>query len=121
MSRRRAQPEQAIQKAIIAHLKARGAKNLYWYSIPNGGARSPVEAKIMQSTGTRRGCPDLGFVFEGKAMFLEIKADNGRPTEPQLQAIAEINQAGGYACVVYGLNAALKSLECWGILRGVSS
>jgi hypothetical protein len=116
---RRQQPEAAVQKAIVAHLKARAAKGLFWFAIPNGGARSPVEAAIMKSTGTRAGVPDLGLVFEGRPYFLEVKADeHARATEHQLKAMADITEAGGAAGIGYGLNQCLRILEDWGLLKG---
>jgi hypothetical protein len=116
---RRAQIETRVQRAICQHLQARAAKGVFWYAIPNGGARSKVEAKIMQGTGTRAGVPDLGFVFEGKPYFLEVKADEtSRATEHQLKAISDINEAGGFACIGYGLDRCLRILEEWGLLKG---
>jgi hypothetical protein len=117
MSRRR--PEDTIQRAIVQHLKLRGAPGLFWFSVPNGGVRSKVEAAIMKSTGTRPNIPDLAFLHEGRAYFLEVKSENGRPTEHQLKAIADINDAGGYACIGNGLDRCLQILERWGLLKGM--
>jgi hypothetical protein len=119
--RRRAQPEQQIQRAIVAHLSARGSKNMFWFSIPNGGHRRPVEAAIMKATGTRPGVPDMAFIHEGRIHFLEIKTEVGRPTEHQLKAISDINDAGGFAVIGCGLDRCLQILERWGILKGCSS
>jgi hypothetical protein len=119
--RRRAQPEQALQKAIVAHLKARGARDLFWFAIPMGGYRSPIEAAIMRSTGSIRGIPDLCFIHEGRAYFLELKTETGKASEPQLAAISAINQAGGFASIAHGLDGALRMLEQWGVLRGSTS
>ena len=108
-----------MQRAIVAHLKVRAAKSLFWYAIPNGGWRSPVEAAIMKSTGTRAGVPDLAFLHEGRAYFLEIKADDrSRPTEAQLSAMAAITDAGGHACIGVGVDGCLFILEQWGLLKG---
>jgi hypothetical protein len=115
---RRAQPETLIQKSLVAHLKARAVRGLFWYAVPNGGARSKVEAAIMKSTGTRPGVPDLAFLHEGRSYFLEVKTEDGRPTEHQLKAIADINDAGGYACIGNGLDRCLEILTRWGLLRG---
>lgn len=112
--------EDAVQRSIVAHLKARAVKDLFWFAVPNGGARSPIEAKIMKGTGTRPGVPDLAFVHEGRAYFLEVKAENGRPSEHQLRAVDDINRAGGFACIAYGLDRALRVLEEWGLVRGVA-
>ena len=80
---RRRRPEDLAQRAVVAHLKARPAKDLYWFAIPNGGYRSAVEAKILKGTGVRPGTPDLGFVHNGKPFFLELKAEGGHPSELQ--------------------------------------
>ena len=117
--RRRQQPEAAVQRAVVAHLKLRAAKGLFWYAIPNGGWRSAAEAAIMKSTGTRAGVPDLGFVFQGRPYFLEVKPDVASlATEHQLKAIADINEAGGFAVIGCGLDRCLKILEEWGLLKG---
>jgi hypothetical protein len=118
--RRRAQPEQQIQRAIVAHLSARGAKNMFWFSIPNGGHRRKVEAATLKATGTRPGVPDMAFIYEGRIHFLEIKTEVGRASEHQLKAIADINDAGGYAVIGSGLDRCLQILERWNILKGNS-
>ena len=118
---RRAQPEAAIQRTLCAHLHARGAKGMFWFAIGNGGWRSKVEAKIMKGTGTKPGTPDLAFVYQGRAYFLEVKTETGKASEHQLAAIAALNEAGAYATIAHGLDAALKALELWGLLVGKSS
>jgi hypothetical protein len=115
---RRAQPETVIQRAIVQHLRCRGVTGLFWFAIPNGGWRSKVEAAIMKATGTRPGVPDLALLHEGRAYFLEVKTEDGRPTEHQLKAIADINDAGGYAVIGCGLDRCLEILERWGLLKG---
>jgi len=73
--------EDAIQRAIIRHLETRAAPNTFWFHVPNGGYRRPAEAKILKSLGVVRGTPDLCFVKDGRAYFLELKAP-GRPLSP---------------------------------------
>jgi hypothetical protein len=115
---RRRSEEDTIQRSLVAHLKVRAAPGLFWYAVPNGGVRSKVEAAIMKSTGTRRGVPDLAFLHEGKAFYLEVKSLTGRATEHQLQAISDINRAGGYAAIGQGIDACLQILQQWGLVRG---
>jgi hypothetical protein len=93
-------------------------KGLFWFAIPNGGFRTKIEAAIMKATGTRAGVPDMCFIHEGRVYFLECKADGGRPTEHQLKAISDINDAGGYAVIGCGLDRCLQVLERWGLLMG---
>lgn len=121
MPQRRQRPEQQIQRALVQHLAARGARDLYWYAIPNGGWRSRAEASIMQGQGVRAGVPDLAFVHDGKPYFLELKAPAGRPTEAQLEARDLINAAGGFVAMAYDLDEAIRVLETWGLLRGTKS
>ena len=116
MARRR--PEDQIQRAVVAHLKARAVPGLFWFSIPNGGYRSPIEARIMSGTGTRPGVPDLCFVHQGKSYFLEIKSPCGRPTAKQLECIAALDLAGAFTCVAEWLDRCLAVLKGWGLIRG---
>jgi hypothetical protein len=120
MPRRRSE-EDTIQRSLVQHLKLRAVPGVFWYAVPNGGARSPVEAAIMKSTGTRAGVPDLAFLHEGRAFYLEVKSATGRATEHQLQAISDINRAGGYAAIGQGIDACLRILEEWHLLRGTSN
>jgi hypothetical protein len=115
---RRRSEEDTIQRSLVAHLKVRGVPGLFWYAVPNGGVRSKITAAIMKGTGTRPGVPDLAFLHEGRAFFLEIKTLTGRATEHQLQAISDINRAGGYAAIGQGIDACLNILSQWGLVRG---
>ena len=72
----------------------------------------------MKSTGTRPGVPDRCFIHGGRSYFLELKAENGRPTEHQLECIDAINLAGGFVSVAYGLDSAIRTLETWQLLKG---
>jgi hypothetical protein len=116
--RRRRRPEDAIQRAIVQHYRQRAAPGVFMFAVPNGGARSPVEAAIMKSTGTTAGVPDTIWIKNGQVFALEIKAEGGRPTEIQLATIAAMEAAGAYCCIAEGLDRALAVLEGWQLLRG---
>ena len=55
--KRRHRPQDAIQRAIVAHLTARAAPELWWRHVPNGGFR-PVEGGILKGLGLRKGAPE---------------------------------------------------------------
>jgi hypothetical protein len=116
--RRRAQPEAEIQRTVFAHFAARRTPGVFVFHVPNGGARSPIEAAIMKGLGTRAGVPDIFAVHEGRCYALELKTENGRATDAQWQAIEDLRAAGAHAEVCYGLDRALAVLEGWGLLRG---
>lgn len=115
---RKANPEQKIQKAVVQHLFTRGVQGLVFIHVPNGGWRSPVEAKILKGMGVRAGASDLLLWHRGRSFALELKSPGGRATAAQMQFISDINAAGGFGCIVEGLDRALKVLETWGLLKG---
>lgn len=47
------------------------------------------------------GTPDILACVNGYFLAIEVKAQNGVPSELQLAKIAEIRKAGGFAYVVY--------------------
>lgn len=118
MRRRVAGPEQQIQRAVVQHLKVRGVAGLVFIHVPNGGKRKPIEAAIFKGIGVRAGASDLLLWQGGKSFALELKAPGGRPTEAQLEFIADMQQAGAFTCICEGLDPALRVLESWGLLRG---
>jgi len=119
MSRSRVvrRPEQAIQRAVVQHLRIRGVPGLVWFHVPNGGARKPIEASILKSMGVRPGVSDFILIHAGKFFALELKAEGGRATEAQMAFLSEIDAAGAFTAMPTGLDAALATLESWGLLK----
>jgi hypothetical protein len=115
---RRQRPEDAIQRAVFHHLRARAAPGMFAFHVPNGGYRKPTEAAIMKGLGVVPGVPDVIAIHEGRCYGLELKAEGGRPTDKQLATIAAMEAAGAFTCAVEGLDRALAVLEAWGLLRG---
>jgi hypothetical protein len=115
---RRNRPEDIIQRAVFEHLRLRSAPGIFSFHPANGGARSPIEAKILKGLGVRAGVPDVIAIHHGRVYAIEIKTENGRATGAQLQAIEDIRRAGGHAEICRGLDHALAQLETWGLLRG---
>lgn len=50
---------------------------------------------------TTSGIPDLLICCNGHFLGVEIKAENGKPSQLQLMNITKIKQAGGIALVLY--------------------
>ena len=121
MTRRRARPEAAIQRAVFQHLRARGAPGVFAFHPANGGYRKPVEAAILKGLGVVAGVPDVIAVHNGRCFAMEIKAEGGRATDKQLACIAALREAGAFTCIAEGLDRALATLEAWGLLRGRAS
>lgn len=122
-------PEQAIQKAVIAHLRQRGVPGVVFWHTANGmyagGKRSrkgvAIQGSIMKGLGVRAGVSDVIAVHGGKIFALELKAPGGRATEAQLEFLSDMEKAGAFTACVEGLDRALATLEAWQLLRGRAS
>jgi hypothetical protein len=116
----RRRPEQQIQRSVVHHLRCSGARGAVWWHVPNGGYRRPAEAKILAGLGVRVGVADICAVHRGRFYALELKAPGGRSSTAQLIFRDEINAAGGFASEAVGIDAALRCLESWGLLKGAA-
>jgi len=112
--------EADIQRAVFQHLATRGARNVFFFHVPNGGARRPIEAKILKGQGVVPGVPDLVAIKNGTVYALELKAEGGRLSPAQRECHERLLAAGATVTTAIGLDHALGILEGWGILRGTA-
>jgi hypothetical protein len=108
---RRRSPEATIQRAVFAHLRARGTPGLFAFHPANGGYRKPAEAAILKGLGVVAGVPDVFIVHNGRCFALELKAKGARATDKQLACIAALREAGAFTAIAEGLDRALACLE----------
>ena len=119
-------PEQQIHKAVADHLRTRGAPSLVWWHTANGmfarGRRSrkgiAIQASKLKGLGMRAGVSDIIAVHRGRIFALELKSKDGRASEAQLEFLNDMQRAGAFTCLAHGLDAALRALEEWRLLRG---
>jgi hypothetical protein len=75
-----ARPEQAIHKAVVAHLRQRGVPGLVFWHTPNGvrgrSRKHHVQGAIAKGMGVRAGVSDLVLLHRGRAYALELKTPN---------------------------------------------
>jgi hypothetical protein len=109
--------EADIQRALFDHLHWRGAPGVYAFHVPNGGKRNRIEAAIFKGLGARAGVPDVIAVHQGRCYAIELKTEAGRLSKAQAEAIAALERAGAITSVCRGLDAALHTLQRWGLLR----
>jgi hypothetical protein len=121
MKYRRRRPEDAIQRVLLQHLRLRAPRDCFFTHFPAGGVRSPIEAGILKGLGVRAGVPDLLILHEGRLHCLELKADGRKPTALQEETQAALRRAGAVVTTAVGLDAALKQLETWNLLKGRTS
>ncbi len=102
--------EAQIQKSVFDNFKTRGMPGVVAWHCPNG-----PEAR--RKSGYLAGVSDVNALHKGKFFALELKKLGGLASQEQLEYVAAINTAGGFAFVAYGLDKALEFLESWGLLR----
>lgn len=57
--------------------------------------------KFFANRMTKTGVPDILASVNGYFVGIEVKAQNGRPSELQLHNVRKIRESGGFAYIVY--------------------
>lgn len=109
--------EAEIHKAVVQNLVQRCTRGVFWFHPANGGRRSISEAKSFKAMGVVAGVPDLVLIKGGEVFGLELKTLKGQTRPSQRMAHAAMQEAGAKTAIAKGLDEALVTLECWGILR----
>ena len=111
-------PEQKIHIAVADHLRRRGVPGLVRFHPANGGLRTKREASLLKAMGVRAGVSDLILIHNNRMFAMELKAPGGRASAEQLAFLSEVDAAGAHTAMPEGLDAALATLEAWGLLEG---
>ena len=114
---RRNQPEAALQRSVIQHLRWGARGDSWWTHIPTGGWRSPIEAAIFKLLGVRAGSPDLLIIRAGQPLFLELKAAGRKLSPAQVECHSALQRAGAQIETADNIDAALAFLCRLGVLR----
>lgn len=77
--------EKNFENKIKKFLKDRGC----WY------------VKYFANRNTRAGVPDILACVSGRFVAIEVKAENGKPTELQKWNVEQIKKCGGLAVILY--------------------
>jgi len=84
----------------------------------NGGLRSKITAARMKKEGVKAGLPDIHLpVARGgyHGLWIELKRQDGRPTEAQIAWINSLLEYGNQALICYGaddcINRIIRYLE----------
>ena len=102
----------------MAHIMARAHPGVVFLHPANGGARTAVEGAILKSLGVVTGAPDLLLWHGGQSFALEIKTEDGRTSEAQLEMLNRLSEAGCPTAIAHGVDKAIAVLEGWQLLRG---
>ena len=117
--------EREHQEAVVL-MRRVGFETLNWpqlkwlHHIPNGGFRNKATAGKLKAEGVKAGVADyflpwpMGFsqtVYHG--LYLELKSQDGYPTEAQKQFLMDMREAGYAATWVRGADAAWAALRAY--------
>jgi hypothetical protein len=107
-------PEQNLQIQVVDFLRIALSPPATFFSVPNGGYRTPREASLMKATGQRAGVPDLWIMWPGNLGGIELKAPKGVLSEDQMlwREITEANLHRWAVC--RSVNEVVATLEDWG-------
>ena len=84
-------PEKTFENKVKAYLKEQGCWFVkYWSGNAQNGRKF-----------TKDGVPDLLVCCNGFFLGIELKAENGKPSELQLWNLKQIDNAGGFGIVLY--------------------
>lgn len=108
-------PEQDLQRQVCNIFDLLLPKDVAWFAIPNGGARSKPEAAIMKGLGTKAGIPDLCLIYRGRPHFIELKAPNGRLSQNQKDMHQRLTLAGAIVITCRSLEDVADFLGVIGI------
>jgi hypothetical protein len=122
--RRRPSVEGQIQRAVFQNIWGRGVPNLFAFHVPNGAnfggdrALAAMQMANLKKKGFVPGVPDIFLVHDGKTYTIELKAPGGSVSEKQMEVRAKLDDAGAFTAVCDSLDAALRCLEAWKLLKG---
>ena len=111
------QPEADLQRAVWTLLKRASKPDVFYFHVPNGGYRSPLEAAIMKGLGVVAGVPDMIIIYDGKTYGLELKSKRGRVTGHQSDVMRQMERAGAHCAVAHSIDDAITTLQSWRVLR----
>ena len=92
--------ESDVQRVVLAYLHAKG---LFVWRQNNTGLFDPRIGRYRPSTGLLGVADILGVLPDGKFLAIECKSTTGKPSEPQVTFLANVNARGGRAFIVRSL------------------
>lgn len=81
------------------------------FHIPNGGKRGKAEAARFKAAGVKAGVPDICLPVARRgfhALYIELKAMDGRPSLEQNEWMIALLKQGNYAQTCYGFDSAIR-------------
>lgn len=111
--------EGPIHKAILQLLDLSLPGDAIYHHSPNeldmAGAEAARQIAKARKLGTKPGWADIEIIWQGRAYFLEIKAEKGRQAEAQREMQEALIRAGACYEIARSVDDAMAALEKWGM------
>lgn len=104
--------EYQLQKSVVQFLDLALPEDAVYFAVPNGEKRAVHTAQRLKAAGVKAGVPDLCIVYQGRAIFVELKTASGRPSKAQQAMEDALGRAGAgvWLCrTLDGLQTALRA------------
>lgn len=112
--------ERVFQRLLVRTLRDALGPGVFMTAFPagpsGGGKGAIVRSNQWKAMGLLSGVPDLLFVYQGRAYWMELKAEKGKVSDVQVERGLELVHAGCEPpAIVRTLAEAFKALDAWGI------
>lgn len=111
---KRTSPEETLHRAAAVFLTHALPWDAWWTTIPAGGGGRVRGAKL-KGMGYQPGTPDLLIVYEGRALWIELKSRTGRLSDHQTECHALLDQAGSEITVARCIEDIETALRKWNV------
>ena len=111
----RSNEEDGLHFAVAQYLKLCLKRGVVWCHVPNGEKRDIRFAAKLKKMGTKAGWPDLQLFYEGKAYFIELKAQKGQLSQSQKQVIGSLRDQGFEVKICRSLDEVKAACQEWGM------
>jgi len=109
------EPSEAQEQKALIKWSERYPECRWLYACPNGGRRSPIEAKNLKAEGVKAGVSDLFLPLSRQGysgLYIEMKRRTlGKASDLQLEFHDHVRKEGFKAEVCHGFIEAKKLLE----------
>ena len=102
--------EHQLQVTCAQYLDLALPQDAVWFAIPNGSHRHKAVAGKLKAEGVKAGIPDLCIIYQGRAIFIELKTKKGSLSPAQKTMQLRLTLAG---CPVFKICRSLEELAAF--------
>lgn len=114
MTLRRKNTEEQLHKAVAKYLAAGLGPGSWFTTFPAGGG-GKIRGGKLKAMGLKPGVPDVLIIHQGRAYWIELKAEGGRLNDKQKALHPLLSEVGCCVAVCRSLEDVEESLREWGI------